>query len=60
MLLSIDDKLKLTWQLEKIVIKTARKNKVLGATIENKLKFTRHLASIIKNANRKLNGLTDS
>ena len=60
MLLSIDDKLKLTWQLEKKVLKTASKNKVLDATIENKLKFTRHLASIIKNANRKFNGLTDS
>ena len=33
MLLSIDDKLKLTWQLEKKVLKTASKHKVLGATI---------------------------
>ena len=58
MLLGVDIIInKLTWCVVLKLLKTVKKEKVLGATTDNKLNFETHLSNITKNVNIKFNAL---
>ena len=58
MLLGVDD----SWQTNLVcgheILKNTKQEKVLGATLDNKLNFATHLLNITKNAIKKVNALT--
>ena len=56
-LLGIYDKLQTDLVFRKETFKSSKQEQVLDVTIDNKLKFARHLGNITKNANSKFNGL---
>ena len=58
MLLGVDDELQTYLVCGNETLKNTKQEKVLGATIDNKLSFATHLSNITKNANIKFNALT--
>ena len=58
MLLGVDDEFQTNLVCGNETLKNSKQEKVLGVTIDNKLKFKTHLLNITKNANIKFNALT--
>ena len=58
MLLGVDDELQTNLVCGNETLKNSKQEKVLGVTIEKKLKFATHRSNITKNANIKSNALT--
>ena len=58
MLLGVDNELQTNLVCRNETLKNSKQEKVLGATIDNKLNFAKHLSNITKNANIKFNVLT--
>ena len=58
MLLGVDDELQTNLVCGNETLKNSKQEKLLGATIDNKLNFSTHLLNIAKNANIKFNALT--
>ena len=58
MLLGVDNELQTNLVYRNETLKNSKQEKVLGATIDNKLNFAKHLSNITKNANIKFNVLT--
>ena len=57
MLLGVDDELQTNLVSGNESLKTSKREKVLGVTIDNKFNFPTHLSNITKNANIKFNAL---
>ena len=58
MLLGVDDSLQTNLVCGDEILKNTKQEKVLGVTLDNKLKFATHLSNITKNGSKKFNALT--